>query len=753
MATVQPRTRPRVNTAATNSRPKSTSTAATPYHDNGGASNASAPPLSVFLTNLRLLDLDLLPDWPGITFETFATTGVQGQKRRIQCVEWVLVKLFALWDPEETSSVSNANLPSRTHGHEHVHGRKSGTQSRVGADSRQKLDPFFPPHDQMQSVNLRGALLRALDTVKKNGLLGRDSVIRKTMLDDCKGERLEEVLAYFSTAVLKRVIEENMNATREHPPIAVNLALENRGYDSDNAELHALNLSYRASLRRFLEQKEETRVMCRDFGDLLSIKERGIVRRMEAVRAREADSGRDRLSDNAREEVRRLVRNNWSGNEKWMETLVKGDANSQGTGLLGMPFDRVWRRVQQGRLAELEENSGGLLEQLDIRVGLQKDRLAKWNTFQKSAFGRHLPDASASPSKKRETGEKPNRGIDFQFSVHPGLQVGATSKSLGASQARKSKPSQGYEDLLTGLKDELARIKSVDSTVLDFLGRTEFRRRCLEEPLGGQSTEGGEAVSDVSELEDEPCEPATAPIPVRTNRTKLDSLRRHPVKPRMPTSEVFSQSTSTQSSLSPPCDQEPRLRKQDFSLLPPTNDFEELEPPPSPTQNMADDILEAVNQASPSPVKRPRQRPTLSLAQRTRLSMAGNRFPFLDEEPDLPLGPLVSRDEAGPTPPSEPDTMKEDCGAMDLVSRTRLSMAGFEQAQRKARQERRKSLRRSKVLPTRKEGDHFPRVQGQDGHDGEALTQELIMEEDMEAVFKSRPKMRTSPVGSPVREW
>ena len=59
----------------------------------------------------------------------------------------------------------------------------------------------------MQSINLRAALLRALETAKKNGVLSRDSMIRKTMLDDCKGERLEEVLAYFSTAVLKKILE------------------------------------------------------------------------------------------------------------------------------------------------------------------------------------------------------------------------------------------------------------------------------------------------------------------------------------------------------------------------------------------------------------------------------------------------------------------------------------------------------------------------------------------------------------------
>jgi hypothetical protein len=66
--------------------------------------------LSLFLRNLRLLDLDLLPDWPGISAETFAVAGptsaAQGQKKRIQCVEWALFRLFSLWDPDETANVS-----------------------------------------------------------------------------------------------------------------------------------------------------------------------------------------------------------------------------------------------------------------------------------------------------------------------------------------------------------------------------------------------------------------------------------------------------------------------------------------------------------------------------------------------------------------------------------------------------------------------------------------------------------------------
>ena len=96
MATTQ-RTRPR--RVVTPSKPAQTVDAAEPalLHNT---------PLRLFLTNLRLLDLDLAPDWPGVSADTFGPgTGIQAQKRRIQCVEWVLFHLFSIWDPEETAAV------------------------------------------------------------------------------------------------------------------------------------------------------------------------------------------------------------------------------------------------------------------------------------------------------------------------------------------------------------------------------------------------------------------------------------------------------------------------------------------------------------------------------------------------------------------------------------------------------------------------------------------------------------------------
>lgn len=75
------------------------------------SSSSPQPPsgpshVALFITNLRLLDLDLRDDWPDITAVTFSTKDAQqNQKKRIQSVEWALFQLFAIWDPEETRNV------------------------------------------------------------------------------------------------------------------------------------------------------------------------------------------------------------------------------------------------------------------------------------------------------------------------------------------------------------------------------------------------------------------------------------------------------------------------------------------------------------------------------------------------------------------------------------------------------------------------------------------------------------------------
>lgn len=333
----------------------------------------------------------------------------------------------------------------------------------------QKLKPFFPPLDQIQSLNLRAALLRALENAKKNGVLGRDSVIRKTMLDECKGERLEEALAVFSTAVLKLVTANEVQAGRAYPAAALELALQERGYSTDNTQLKMLSLAHRARIRQLLETKTAAKSRYADFADLLSVKERGVTRRNEVLLAkqRRGADGEAPLSDTALEETRRMVRGSWTGNEKWMSALLLGDSGpeaSHASGLFAMPMDRVWRRVEQGRLSEIEKDDGGLLDQLDGRVNVLRERLARWQGLRGDlSGGQQGQPSSASPSKRHAQADKrkATKGIDLRFGKHRDIQISGPGAMRGVRNMTQREPPMldEYRDLVDGLRDELKKIR------------------------------------------------------------------------------------------------------------------------------------------------------------------------------------------------------------------------------------------------------------------------------------------------------
>jgi hypothetical protein len=70
-------------------------------------SKPQSPPgadVRLFVTNLRLLDLDRRDDWPRITTQTFSGKNAD-QRQRIGGTEWALFRLFDIWDPSETAQV------------------------------------------------------------------------------------------------------------------------------------------------------------------------------------------------------------------------------------------------------------------------------------------------------------------------------------------------------------------------------------------------------------------------------------------------------------------------------------------------------------------------------------------------------------------------------------------------------------------------------------------------------------------------
>ncbi|KAI1800386.1 HAUS augmin-like complex subunit 6 N-terminus-domain-containing protein [Daldinia bambusicola] len=717
---------------------------------------SSTSNLALFLTNLRLLDLDQEPDWPGITFATFSTKDAAGgQKKRIQSVEWALYQLFTLWDYNETQN---------------------------------KLRPFFPPLDQVQSINLRAALLRALEQAKKNGVLGRDAVLRKTMLDECKGERLEEVLAVFSSAVLKKLVAERaLNSGPEYrPTISEKLALENWGYSGDRTELNGLLLAHKASLSSLLAKKNTERAKYRDFEQLLASKEQVIAQRKEKAKA-ESERSVAETSERTRKEVNKIIKTNWTGNDQWIDSLLYNDTNPRKGGLLGSRFDDIWAGVEQGKVSDLEDENTGLLEQLDSRVQMQRARLEKWDNFRKKMFS-HMPPP---PTIETRRTTKP-KNVGLRFTAHQELNIDKIR--VKDKLPLKAAPAQ-YHTIVSNMKAELDTIgKPKIPDFSSLLGRSSRSLGVRAASYSTKPEEPAEAISDISEWEDEPEEAPRIEKPIQPtsrNRYRLvppkagaEAQGRSHAPKASSVDASFSRNKKFFPDLSPkPLEQPSFLQEQslikampqkpespkldsipqiitshsivaspEVSPSPSPSDkmMESLSPPPasvSPTQAIADEILKSMSNASPSPVKKPRH--TLSLAERTRLSMTrGNPFEKEDEgSPPSPTKPAPAQSSSN----SNTNHLPEKDEYEDLVARTRKSMVGFEAARQKAQLERRRSERKSKMI--QRKGEQFPKLE-EDNVDN-SIVEELIDggQEDYEAVFRSRPRVQTSPLPSPSKMW
>ncbi|KAI6713371.1 hypothetical protein JHW43_004088 [Diplocarpon mali] len=676
--------------------------------------------VKLFLTNLRLLDFDRRPDWPNISALTFSTKDAQqNQKKRIQCVEWALYQLFALWDPEET---------------------------------RNKLQPFFPPLEPVQSLNLRAALFRCLDHVKKNGILGRDTVLRKTMLDECRGDRLEEVLAVFSNAVLKKVLQSEGSG---YEALAQQLALENLSYSGERTILSALIVAHRASLTKHLQGRADARARYRDFSDLLNLNDCRIARRQEQLKqVTEENETNGGLPQKDAHELQDTVQKNWSGNTGWLESILYGDSRSNADGILASRFDEIWKHVENGSIGEIENtNRVGLLEQLDARVKDQEKRLARWQNF-----GKTLSKAAESSPRKEFTASTTSSELDVKFNRHQELQVGRSSMKTSRP---KNVSLDEYARLLENMRKELSDVRKPQlrpRTPRPSLAANERSSLLTHTPspkqVVAQDNRDDEwfSASDSGQDTPEPVSYATEALSrTQTPEDHLPVQLTVPLaqtKPSIPPVPKFSDDTNPArpGSTTPPARYSSPL---DRPVTRPS-----LRSPPSiqPVESeidLANQILNSVSASSPSPKK---SRHTLSLAERTRLSMSRtSHSQFSDlhdnfEIAELPRLSIKSRPSVGPRTP----ILDADPHA-DLIERTRKSMVGYDAAQKKAQLERRRSVKDAKTK--QRQSNYFPKVEEEATVPDISAVELMEGDPDYESVFKSRPKVATSPAVSPTKAW
>ncbi|KAJ4331671.1 hypothetical protein N0V95_009840 [Ascochyta clinopodiicola] len=733
-----------------------------------------ASDVRLFVTNLRLLDFDLRHDWPNITTQTFSAKNAD-QKQRISGAEWALFRLFEIWDPNETA---------------------------------QKLRPFFPPLEPLQSLNLRAALYRCLNELKKNGVLGRESVLRKTMLDECKGDKFFEILALFSAAVLKKALASR-GGNNKNVAVARKLATSSTLPSDVQPSLLPLAIAHKAALVNLLRRKEEQRQKFSEFERTLDTKAKDINKRirrcMDTPRAK-----RSAVPQREADAIKRQLTDNWIGNQKWLSVMLHGDQVRAGDAFLSNQFDKVWHTVERGRKLEDAAPEAGLLDNLQSRVQEQQNRLQQWKAF-------HAELRSDTTKDATTTHKVPVPAIDLKFESHIQHQL-PSSKHVQSCVVQRPALRASYLDILTDMDSELSRV-SQSKPQQAFTSSRRERRSSIAAARSPIQTKDPYYYKPTTHAPPSPAwqmEPKTLVSEPKTlvreqkalfeglssnadmrpqrrsfvkvtsansDATLVDQLStlriaapkspaaQSPIRRRFqpepdsePTPTAAAHNARAASSSPLPSEGSPVLSQATpFSESSPTESstpaFERsipiLEAPSlGPEEALADQIITSIGNATPSPVKKPQPRMSMSLVERTRMTLSRTpSFEPVPESPDdLPIAPPTVL-------PSAIDV--ETSNVTTLLERTRLSMATMSNRPRaplapSQETARKQKQSRSSLFPVNQ--FETPRTRKsfeatEEGESSEKTPKEDLLAGDIDydRVFKSRPRIATSPIFSPQK--
>ncbi|KAF2485223.1 HAUS augmin-like complex subunit 6 N-terminus-domain-containing protein [Neohortaea acidophila] len=378
--------------------------------------------LDLFVTNLRFLNCDRLPGWPNITAASF---GIHDARTKIKCAEYALYQLFRIYDPHTTT---------------------------------EKLQPFFPPLEPLQSVNLRAALYRCLNDLKKNGVLPKDAVLRKSMLDECQGDKFWEVCLAFSALVLRKVTLERK--TRHGRPVAEQIGTAPNAGKRARESMLPLAFAHTAALKKVLDErrrKKETYIKLHDL----------FVQKSAEMKQRGSQSG-----DNARkvktlsaDKLRSLesaIGKGWVGSTELKGALIEGDTCGRGDGILVESFDHLWQQAGEQGLTVSSGADVGLLQDLNSRATQQSVRLRMWQNYLNRVV-------AARPEPRPPTGNSESAGPALRFDKHRGItRHEVVSEDDEGRRETKCKPTPRpqqtrhatafrYDEILTAMREDLRK--------------------------------------------------------------------------------------------------------------------------------------------------------------------------------------------------------------------------------------------------------------------------------------------------------
>ena len=245
--------------------------------------------------------------------------------------------------------------------------------------------------------------------------------MRKSMFDDCKGEKLQELLASFSTIVLRKALAAG---DAGKVSIAGRLAIAKQVTAKEHESLLPLAIAHRASLTGLLRRKRELRARYQSLGRTLGAKEKELDKRFEAVVQTQGFLDENPIPDNMVSRLSTLFEKHWQGNPELVAVVTQGEEHGLRDSLLDRPFQDVWPEVSNGNFDEKTDTiRQGLLQDLERRVANQESRLTQWKDFKEAIQRDNTPkvvpkaqDLSLMRSTSSEQERQKRRERDLVFS-------------------------------------------------------------------------------------------------------------------------------------------------------------------------------------------------------------------------------------------------------------------------------------------------------------------------------------------------
>ena len=196
--------------------------------------------------------------------------------------------------------------------------------------------------------------------------------MRKTMFDDCKGSNFEELLAVFSSAVLIKAMDRG---GRNKCIVQKSIGLAMLPLD-----VQSLTLAYQVSLAKHLRIRTVLERRLLKFSRTLEVQNDLLERRSELVKSRAISK---RIPQRNILNLNKFVSEQWIDNSKWIEVLLRGDRHRSKGDLLDLSFADVWQHACNDTLYAIRpKQHESCLQSLENRMQEQKSRLDRWKTTQ-----------------------------------------------------------------------------------------------------------------------------------------------------------------------------------------------------------------------------------------------------------------------------------------------------------------------------------------------------------------------------------